>query len=57
MRAPTEKDRKKNLWAYYSDYYHFDDSKNPAIVWHDDAPKEALESYELDLKFRQKHQD
>ena len=52
MRAPTLEDRKKNLWAKYTDFYHFDYSKKPAIVWHDDAPKEALESYEFYLKTR-----
>lgn len=45
MRAPTEEDRKRGLWTNYKDYYHVD--LEVGIVWHDDAPKEALESYRL----------
>lgn len=52
MTAPTSDDKKRLLWVDFEDFYHFDLNKTPAIVWHDDAPKEALESYEFYLKTR-----
>lgn len=47
MRAPSSLDMYRQKWMDYEAYFDADPIKG--IVWHEDAPKEALESYEYDM--------
>lgn len=44
MSAPTPELLWRTAWMDYEDYFDVD-YENDCIVWHDDAPQEALDSY------------
>lgn len=45
ISAPTAKQEARTMWMDYDEF--FDADPITGIMWHDDAPEEALESFEL----------